>query len=617
MLIRAIKAPWVEDTTLPNVIEGDYDMDEALDINQLGYNTYELPNYPSVYTPGVVVDGTHIDTFKWVFVDFDLKSNTYKSKEAFIEALWANEALLPTRIVDSGGGVHAYWAVSDLDAKSCLRFQRRLCRLLKTDEAVSKIYQLMRLPGTTNVKLKDSPRICQIIFEASTSYTCEELDKLLPPVSIADEEYCQRHYDKTYNLETRNIKVDDTLPPKFGVLLSESQEAKDIWSGKVDDRSKGDYRLGHLMFAHGFTRDEAVSVLVNSAKALQRAPVHRIGYAEGIVDKIWTYEAKPDSILSLSSTVKDILSKNGDTIKGTRFPCHKWIDATEHGFRLGQVIGLVAGSGVGKTTIALNMFLGFVQNNPDYEHFFIPLEQPANEVADRWRILCGDKTYLHEKVHVISNYADDGSFRHLSLDQIKDYILKFQKVTGKKVGAVVVDHIGALNKKTKDGENQGLMDICHTMKAFAIQTNTLLVMQSQAPREKAGIGDLELDKSAAYGTVFFESYCDYLIALWQPLKRCYTEQGCPTVTSFKFAKIRHKRQNIDIIKEDVCYRMYLDTENGQMRTMTQDEETSFDFFNKKCANIRKKDHKTDLVTYTSVTWSDDGKPNSNSDKVPA
>ena len=126
-------------------------------------------------------------------------------------------------------------------------------------------------------------------------------------------------------------------------------------------------------------------------------------------------------------------------------------------------------------------------------------------------------------VQIIENYEQNGQFRHLSLDEIKNYILEYQKSTGRKVGCVVIDHIGALKKKTKDGENQGIMDICHTMKAFAQETNTMLVMQSQAPREKAGIGDIELNKDAAYGTVFFESYCDYLITMWQPLKRCYSE----------------------------------------------------------------------------------------------
>ncbi len=354
----------------------------------------------------------------------------------------------------------------------------------------------MRVPGTINPKIKDSPKLCEILYEESKVYTCEELDSLLPPITLEDEEYCKEHYDKTYRL-TAPIKVEERIPDKFLDLINNSAEAKEIWSGNVDDRSKGDFRLGHIMWAHAFTKDEAMSVLVNSAKAISRSPSHRINYAQNIVDKIWTFETEGPE--SLSRSVKEILQRSGDTLKGTRFPCHTYIDATECGFKLSHVIGLVAGSGVGKTSVALNMFMGFVQNNPDYVHFFIPLEQKVEEIADRWQKMCGNRTDLFDKVHLMNNYKDDGTFRHLSLTDIKNHILEFQKTSGKKVGCVVIDHIGALKMKSDNGENQRIVDICHEMKSFAIQTNTLLIMQSQAPREKAGIGLQHSDRAAQGG----------------------------------------------------------------------------------------------------------------------
>ena len=178
--------------------------------------------------------------------------------------------------------------------------------------------------------------------------------------------------------------------------------------------------------------------------------------------------------------------------------------------------------------------------------------------------------------------------------------MQFQKLTGKKIGAVVIDHIGALKKKGSSGENQDLMDICHSMKAFAIRTNTLLIMQSQTSREKAGIGDLELNKDAAYGTMYFEAYCDYLITIWQPLKRCYNNPKCPTVTAFKFCKIRHKKKGVDAIQEDVPYLLLFDPLNEKLRTLTQKEEQQVAFFNQQATNARKTDAKSNLVTYTVI-----------------
>lgn len=603
MIYRCILPNWAKEEfpKKPKVLEGKFSEDQISKFNSEFYNIYYLPNSPSVWTSGKTVDGSHIDTFSWIFVDMDLKEGSYGGNQEFIARL-IKEVFAPTRIVNSGNGVHAYWQISDLDGMTFLKLQRRLCRYFNTDEAVSKIYQLMRVPTTLNTKDPDNLKLCEVVQENSNVYTSEELDDYLPILTQQDEDYCKAHYEKTYSLDSESIEIDDKLPIKFGLLLKDSKEANDIWKGDSDDRSKSDYRLGHLMFASGFSKDEALSVLVNSAKALSRAPKHRVNYATNIVEKIWTFELDPENTeLNLSMDVRQILERKGSSLKGTRFACYKWLDNTEHGFRLGQVIGLVAGSGVGKTAVALNMFMGFVANNPDYHHFFVPLEQPASEIADRWKTLCAGNTALYDKVHVISNYDDNNdSFRHLSFEEIKDYILKFKRVTGKQVGCVVVDHIGALKKKGKDGENQDLMDICHSMKAFAIQTNTLLIMQSQAPREKAGIGDLELNKDAAYGTVYFESYCDYLVTIWQPLKRSYENLACPTVSALKFCKIRHKKQGKDIIKEDVRYLLFFDPNTERLREMTQEEETSFNYFNSQSTSLRKQDRKTDLLVYTTI-----------------
>lgn len=600
MIYRLLLPKWAkeESPNLPTVVEGEFTDEQIQDFNIAGYNVYHLPNRPLAYDSSVSVVGAHIDNFIYCFVDMDLKDGTYASKEEFTRTLGV---LPPTRIVDSGNGIHAYWKVDGLDAMSYLKLTRRLMRYFNTDEAVGQIFQLMRTPGTVNTKNLDDLKICQILSENDSIYTPEQLDQFLPPLTHADEEHCKRHYNMTYKIDQEELVINDTIPLKFMELVRKNQEVKDIWSSPSGDRSKGDYRLGHIMHAQGFTKEEAASVLVNSAKALGRGPQHRITYASNIIDKIWIYEATSNKLsLDLSATVADILNKFGNDVKAPRFSCYKYLDNTEHGFRLGQVIGLVAGSGVGKTAVALNMFKGFVENNPDYDHFFVPLEQPANEIADRWKTMCGDNTQLYSKVHIISNYSDDGSFRHLSLDEIKDYILKFQLHTERKVGCVVIDHIGALKKKGRLGENQDLMETCHRLKSFAIETNTLLVMQSQAPREKAGIGDLELNKDAAYGTVFFESYCDFLITLWQPLKRCYSEEGCPTVSAFKFCKIRHKKQHADVIKEDVPYSLIFDSQTELLREMTQQEEQSFKFFLNKATNKRKLDRKTDLVEYVSA-----------------
>jgi hypothetical protein len=124
-------------------------------------------------------------------------------------------------------------------------------------------------------------------------------------------------------------------------------------------------------------------------------------------------------------------------------------------------------------------------------------------------------------------------------------------------------------------------------------------MQSQTSREKAGIGDLELDKDAAYGTVYFECYCDFLMTLWQPVKRMHSQESCPTVTAFKFCKIRHKKPKRDVIQEDVPYFCFFDTENEIIRELTEDENKSFKYWLPKAIRKRNADKQTDIVEYQS------------------
>lgn len=592
MLVRLIPPKWLKDKP---ILEGDYANFEISILNKEGYNIFYWPNPPTTeYTHPI--NGSHITEFKYVFVDFDLKSKIHPSKEDFIAAL-GSLYIPPSSIVDSGNGIHVYWKISGLDALSYIRLQRRLCRFFETDEATGKICQLMRLPGTLNTKVEDQLLQCSTLFEDDVVCTAEEMSQALPNLSPEDEAYCQRHYDQTYGLN-QGLDISDTLPAKFGVLIKNNAEAKELFSAVSDDRSKGDFRLAHLMLTADFTKDEALSVLVNCAKALTRAPVHRNSYAANIVAKVFT--DTPEASIGLSNSVKDILSRPNDTAKGIRMPCWRYIDDTKHGFRQGHVLGLVAGSGVGKTAMALNIFMGFVVSNPDLEHLFCPLEETDRDIAARWQAMCGDRTHLYEKVHVLSNYTPEGTFRDLSLEDIKKHILEFQTKTGKKMGCVVIDHIGVLCNDNKLGQDEGVKKIAKAMKGFAEETQTFLIMQSQTARSKAGRGDLELNKDSAFGTSVFENFCDFLITLWQPLKLVYS-LGAPTVMSYKFCKIRHKNQKLDVLKEDERYTVFFDPETQLIRQLVQ-SDGDLTYWINQANNKRKQADNRDVVEYTSIIW---------------
>jgi KaiC/GvpD/RAD55 family RecA-like ATPase len=642
MIFRLIPAKWNE--TLPNgkkrlPREGEYTFEELLKYNEQGYNCYYFPNHPGDYSKVPMAEngkrrrsltGADIDTFEYCFVDLDMKDyqnpaldrrHNYATKQEFIDTLTAWE-LKPSAIVDTGGGIHAYWRIDNLDAMSFLRLNRRLCRKFSTDPAVSTLNQLMRVPGTNNVKIKGEPRPCELLHSDDAAiYDVERVAKLLPPVTPEDETAAQNHYDKAYNFDASEANVSEELPQAFVRLCRLNGEAKELFYGTPKDRSAADFRLAHLMFGNGISKDDARSVLFNTAKASERTRVHRFNYANNIVDKIWVKgkaeASKPNELLPRS--VKEIDADTDDEgNRAERFYCHPMIDATDYGFRLTHVLGLIGGSGNGKTTVAMNMAAWFAERNKnkDYINLYVTLEMREEEISEIWKPLSQRLKREYPGVdwdasfYILGNYDKDGTFRELGFDEIREFVFKLEKATGKKVGCVVLDHIGILKQEKGNGTFDGLIGNCRRMKAFAVATNTFLIVQSQTSRGKNGGGDMELDMDAAFGTSNFEFYADWIMTVWQPLKRIVDRAAHMLVVAFKFPKIRKKHVKKDLLKADTVYGMMFDPDDGSLHEMTTDQHTAFDYWNKQATAIRNRDKKREPAPLRATTWTkkeDNGK----------
>lgn len=627
MLYRLILPEWAKKNgwnpkVLPPVIEADLNDDELKEYNLKGYNCYAIINTSTNFKLGIkdengrpiYLKGEEIDVFTHCFADFDLKDGTYPSKEAFVEFLKHN-GLKPSAIIDSGNGIHVYWYVKDLDAESYLRLQRRIARYYKTDDKVCTIYRLMRVPNTFNTKDENNFKPCSVLENnEDVEYTCEDMNNSLPVILPEDEQYCTTHYQQTYKLSNMDITVTDEIPFKFQKVMNENEEAKRLFLGPVQDRSAADWRLAHLLKAQDFTREEGMSVLLNTGKAISRSKIHRYNYANNIIDKVWTFEEKPEDDTILFESVEDIL-KADKKDRGARIFGHPMFDAHYKGYRLGEIIGLIGGSGIGKSTFSLNMFKWFVERNPDLIHVFVSLEEPKESISEKWALICGNNKVLHSKVKIIGNRGKDNLTKRLSLWQIRDQITKMENLYKQKVGCVVIDHIGVLDQIGQDGKpyrDKGLEKVCADMQALTQSTNTFLIMLSQTSRSKAGIGDIELDKDAAFGTVFFEAYCDYVMTTWQPLKRIYKEAPYMSVNAFKYCKIRPKTLGKDNIYEDQVYGMMFDPTSSNLRQMTSEEEKSYEYWIKQAVNRRNSDKKKDISPLQTVDWNTEGDVNGRS-----
>ena len=134
---------------------------------------------------------SNVRELKSVWHDVDVgKEGAYVTRDAAIRAVYAmvseGKLLLPSYIVDSGYGVHLYWAFESSatlerwgthaaqTAKALLQGDKNLCvDMSRVRDAAS----ILRLPGTRNTKDKDNHKAVGIVSDHRVLYTQQDFDK--------------------------------------------------------------------------------------------------------------------------------------------------------------------------------------------------------------------------------------------------------------------------------------------------------------------------------------------------------------------------------------------------------------------------------------------------------
>lgn len=105
----------------------------------------------------------HITHLPALWADVDAKSFGHSMDAAFNALL--NLPVIPSAVVNSGGGWHAYWLldepfalVDDIARKAARRVLRGIARAVGGDEQVTSLSNTLRLPGTLNCKYPDGRR---------------------------------------------------------------------------------------------------------------------------------------------------------------------------------------------------------------------------------------------------------------------------------------------------------------------------------------------------------------------------------------------------------------------------------------------------------------------------
>jgi len=149
-------------------------------------------------------------TTNCIYLDFDginLTEIKYRIDMADIPS--------PTMVVSSGNGYHLYWKLKSSIGHELKPLLDELSSSLKADDSATNIAQIMRVPGTFN--LKDEPKKCRIIEYINKEVSIEQFEQALK-IKVEPKDNTPRY---RYIDDLKRIKLNGLHNMAFGVNKGE------------------------------------------------------------------------------------------------------------------------------------------------------------------------------------------------------------------------------------------------------------------------------------------------------------------------------------------------------------------------------------------------------------
>ncbi len=274
-----------------------------------------------------------------------------------------------------------------------------------------------------------------------------------------------------------------------------------------------------------------------------------------------------------------------------------WLDDFKRKWSRGDLIGVLAGAGVGKTTVILNILYHILKNNEDKpESFvcFISLELTAQEIADKWLQICGEDVELVDRIFIIENYDEEDKCKELTASKIKLELNGIISAMDGELLAFCVDHLHEV-------ENNGSSDYNPVVKEFkniAVETQSVGFILSQTTKGK-GVGDIPIPKDGCYGCSRFEWLCSYIISVSQPLLRVASKCGI-SVVALQYSKIRYKNKG-DNLKETMNYLFNYDFDSQRISPLGTSQKSEFAMWYEQVLELRDAEEKFKTHQYDIST----------------
>jgi len=202
------------------------------------------------------------------------------------------------------------------------------------------------------------------------------------------------------------------------------------------------------------------------------------------------------------------------------------------GIAPGEVLVILARSGVGKTAVIMNLQMRIGLQIDSYQLFFT-MEMPIAQVYER----------MAQCSMGITGREVENTFRE---KQERDYLARLQEQTrnmfkrilmvekdfltiedmialvrlaeqkvNQKIGVVVIDYMGRMKNKGKNSY-EALSHNALAIKHMAKELDVAVICAAQVGREKGGDGSLPIDLDAARDSGQIEEAADFVIGMWRP-----------------------------------------------------------------------------------------------------
>lgn len=209
------------------------------------------------------------------------------------------------------------------------------------------------------------------------------------------------------------------------------------------------------------------------------------------------------------------------------------LDERTGGFQLGEVVTLIARTGVGKSAIAQNVIENVLARYPDSGVVFFSLEMPRLQAFERqlqihsgktrddviWAYRRGDRSAVNaerflargkDRLAIIDTSG-------ISLSEIQRRVLAMQALKRvKPVRLVVIDYLGYLGGGSRDASLvERTSEFARGVKRLAKDLGAVVFLIAQTSRH-AGDGSEEVTVTDGRDSGAIEDSADFLLGCWRP-----------------------------------------------------------------------------------------------------